>query len=162
LCSGPFKMKTMASLLWVSLVAVGIVFGILLWSETVILPNQGVVGATAVVTPRSFSSHTKIAIVGAAGFVGSVLHERLAQDFLLNVTGFDRHKGSDAHFPVILMAALKIPDDLLHSFNVVVYLGGLTGRKACEMAYVERGSGCVYGCCEEFYLLASQMHVAFF
>jgi hypothetical protein len=103
--------------------------------------NDGIVpafghGTSTTISARNLGhgvNRPTVAVIGAAGFIGSVLFERLTTDFLLSVTGFDR---APFDFPVKAMAAHEIPDDLLHSFNAVVYLGGLTGRKACDIAYV--------------------------
>lgn len=84
-----------------------------------------------------------ILIVGASGYIGSYLFERLQQSShsgcTPTVVGIDRH-------PVARMQSLgvhaldcaRISDSLLMSVNVVIYFGGLSSRNACNSAERER------------------------
>lgn len=75
----------------------------------------------------------RIAIIGAGGYVGSGLLEYLEKSGA-DVTGFDRAPNIPSLPQIQKMSSSEIPDDVLHSFSVVVYLGGLTGRIASMVA----------------------------
>ena len=76
---------------------------------------------------------SNVAIIGAGGYIGSKLHEALAAHSNLNVTGFDRDPRLERPVPpVTKLAAQDIPTSDLLGFDVVIYLGGLTGRAACK------------------------------
>ena len=84
-----------------------------------------------------------ILIVGASGYIGSYLFERLQQSSTIGcsstVVGIDRH-------PVARMRSLgvhalhcaNISDSLLSSANVVIYLGEVSSRNVCNSAERER------------------------
>jgi nucleoside-diphosphate-sugar epimerase len=78
----------------------------------------------------SYLSGKQVAIIGAAGYVGSALHAFL-EGRGVTVTGFDRDPRGLAH-RVVANASHAIPTNNLRSFDAVVYLGGLTGRVACD------------------------------
>ena len=77
----------------------------------------------------------KVAIIGSSGYIGSRLHVAL-QFSGFDVVGIDR----DPVLPSLAwrernirhMSSSDIPERLLRSFDTVVYLGGLTGRKVCD------------------------------
>ena len=48
----------------------------------------------------------------------------------LNVTGFDRNPNIPSMPHIQRMSASEITDEILHSYDTVIYLGGLTGRIA--------------------------------
>ena len=73
----------------------------------------------------------RIGIIGAAGYVGSALDRYLRSHNYWNVTGFDRNPRSK-YFPVKHLTSNEIPTEELQSFEAVVFLGGLTGRVACD------------------------------
>lgn len=70
----------------------------------------------------------KVAIIGGAGFIGSFLHKELsAKGFI--VTAYD----TIPSFPHIVQnRGRDIPVEELHKHDAVIYLGGLTGRPACN------------------------------
>lgn len=79
------------------------------------------------------SSTPKVAIVGAAGYIGSALQKFLREQGYANVRGFDRNPRA-TKFEQVVQCPIRVLDDRsLAKFDVVVYLGGLTGRKECEM-----------------------------
>jgi hypothetical protein len=72
----------------------------------------------------------KVAIIGANGYVGSNLHEHLLP--VHRVTGYDRyHLPYNQLQPVILQSSGDISEEELQTYDVVVHLGGFTGRKDC-------------------------------
>jgi nucleoside-diphosphate-sugar epimerase len=79
---------------------------------------------------------TRIAIIGASGYVGSYLSEFLLRQGL-EVVGFDRDP-RHLFASVQKYAAADIPDDILKSFDVVIYMGGLIGRAECSARSVEQ------------------------
>tara|TARA_B110001452_G_scaffold262924_1_gene263613 strand:+ start:771 stop:2381 length:1611 start_codon:yes stop_codon:yes gene_type:complete len=88
---------------------------------------------------RSTPSATRVAIIGAKGYIGSHVHAFLLSTGM-EVTGYDRvvqrilERPTTREPTVLELASRDIPDSVLHSFNAVIYLGGLTGRVACESA----------------------------
>jgi len=78
----------------------------------------------------------RVAVIGSAGYIGSRLHVFLElSDF--DVVGFDRDASSSHSLTLnqlktIHMNSSDISGGLLRSFDAVVYLGGLTGRKVCD------------------------------
>lgn len=94
----------------------------------------------ATVTPLGSSANAahRVAVIGASGFVGSRLHAFLAQHGI-EVVGYDREplepsgdNQTDWLRTVVHSSAESIPDADLTSFDAVVYLGGLSGRKQCD------------------------------
>ena len=84
-------------------------------------------------SPFTHSGSPNVAIVGAAGYVGSALHHHLREQGYANVRGFDRNPRA-AKFEQVVQCPIRVLDDRsLAKFDVVVYLGGLTGRKECEV-----------------------------
>jgi nucleoside-diphosphate-sugar epimerase/2-polyprenyl-3-methyl-5-hydroxy-6-metoxy-1,4-benzoquinol methylase len=79
------------------------------------------------------SNTPKVAIVGAAGYVGSEVHKHLRDKGYPNVRGFDRNPRAVKFQDVARCSIQVIKDEMLHQFDVVIYLGGLTGRKACDI-----------------------------
>ena len=85
------------------------------------------------------NSATRVAIIGAGGYIGSHVHAFLLSAGM-EVTGYDRavqrmHQRPTPSQPTVhTLASRDIPDGALHGFNAVIYLGGLTGRVACERA----------------------------
>lgn len=72
----------------------------------------------------------KVAIIGANGYVGSHLHKHFLP--FHQVTGYDRFElAPNQSQPVILQASGDISEEELQSYDIVVYLGGFTGRKDC-------------------------------
>ena len=73
---------------------------------------------------RFSSTSLRIAVIGSSGYIGSRLLDHFRKEENWNITGYDRI------FPG--QASYEIPNEILHSFEVVVYLGGLTGRAMCQ------------------------------
>ena len=75
----------------------------------------------------------RIAIVGANGYLGSYLYQNLLKSHA--VIGYDRHtiKFSRGETSVMKKSSLCISDDELLKFDVIIYLGGFTGRKRCML-----------------------------
>ncbi|EOD07797.1 hypothetical protein EMIHUDRAFT_471796, partial [Emiliania huxleyi CCMP1516] len=76
-----------------------------------------------------------VAIIGAGGNIGSRLHEVLSANCGWKVTGYDREPRLSpprAKYPITPMSAASIPAAELAAYDAVVYLGGLTGRAACD------------------------------
>ena len=71
----------------------------------------------------------KVGVIGAGGYIGSRLH-----DYLLkrghDVVGYDRNPRLDRSSPPLRAADSRDIEDLLEH-DVIVFLGGLTGRAAC-------------------------------
>ncbi len=65
-----------------------------------------------------------IAIIGSSGYIGSTLLHQLQANKNWTIIGYDRI------FPK--QASYEISTAQLHNFQVVIYLGGLTGRLMCE------------------------------
>ncbi len=80
-------------------------------------PNTGLSN----VLPKLSSN---IAIIGSSGYMGSRLLHHLKGEKSWNVIGYDRI------FPN--QASYQIPTKVLQRFQVVIYLGGLTGRVMCR------------------------------
>ena len=88
-------------------------------------------------TPRQVCTarRLRVAIVGAGGYIGSRLqHAVLAHHCDWSVTGFDRNPLLRGGLPITNLAARDIPTSMLHNYTAVIYLGGLTGRVACDAA----------------------------
>lgn len=71
----------------------------------------------------------KVAIIGGAGFIGSFLQKELQTSGYL-VTAYDIVQ-SFSHIEV--RRGRDIPAEELHQHDAVIYLGGLTGRPACNV-----------------------------
>lgn len=80
--------------------------------------------------PRVVTS-LRVAIIGASGYAGSAISEHLS------AAGFSA-SGFDAAAPegssVRALPASAIPTEELRAFDAVIYLGGLSGRAACDAA----------------------------
>ena len=74
----------------------------------------------------------KVAIIGAAGYVGAALHKHLRESGYKNVRGFDRNMRASKFEDVAHCSGNGLQDKYLRQFDVVIYLGGFTGRKACD------------------------------
>ena len=80
----------------------------------------------------------RVAIIGAGGYIGSHLLERMRHHLgALAVTGYDRRNTRhDQRWPSRLLTrhleSQHIPESELQAYDVVIYLGGLTGRVACD------------------------------
>jgi len=79
----------------------------------------------------------KVAIIGAAGYVGAALHKHLRQNGYKNVRGFDRNMRASKFEDVAHCSGNGVQDKHLRQFDVVIYLGGFTGRKACHAHTVD-------------------------
>ena len=80
----------------------------------------------------------RVGIIGAGGYIGSRLHDRLLE-LGHDVVGFDRDPRLDRTTPPIVhQASHQINDAVLKGFDVVVYLGGFTGRVACDTHTAEQ------------------------
>eukprot|EP00954_Amorphochlora_amoebiformis_P006145 481536-Amorphochlora_amoeboformis.AAC.1 len=78
-----------------------------------------------------FGSGKRIAVIGAGGYVGTALYDHLSH--VHTVVGYDRNPRIPSRQGIIVhKSADEIPDETLHSFDVVVFLGGFTGRKVCD------------------------------
>jgi hypothetical protein len=84
--------------------------------------------------PVCAARRLRVAIVGAGGYIGSQLHAVLAQHCDWSVTGFDHNPQLRGGLPITNLAARDIPVSMLHNYTAVIYLGGLTGRVACDAA----------------------------
>ena len=79
----------------------------------------------------------RVAIIGAAGYVGAALQSYLKTSEFWDVSGFDRSARSK-YLHAKQVSSADIPTKELHSFDSVVFLGGLTTRKACESVTPEK------------------------
>jgi nucleoside-diphosphate-sugar epimerase len=77
------------------------------------------------------STQPKVAIIGAAGYVGARLHEYMNRTTHASIYGYDRDPRGLAQ-RVLHKSALEIDDDTLAGLTAVVYLGGYTGRVMCD------------------------------
>ena len=95
--------------------------------------------STTTTTSKGLANKTNksIAIVGAGGFIGSELFVHLNKSTHLSVVGYD-------HDPQVLLHHIAtstgrdISTHQLQQFDVVIYLGGCTGRKACAVVSTEQ------------------------
>jgi len=84
-------------------------------------------------TPSLGAPSKSIGIIGAGGFIGSELFQYLNKSPDRTLFGYD-------HDPQVLLNQIEesngrnIPTHQLHKFDVVIYLGGCTGRQACAAA----------------------------
>lgn len=76
------------------------------------------------------SASPRVGIIGSSGYIGSALLGHLTREGL-EVQGFDRAP-LELGTPVAAWACRDIPQPVLDTLDVVVYLGGLTGREACN------------------------------
>ena len=79
----------------------------------------------------------KVAIIGAAGYIGAALHKYLRENGYKNVRGFDRNMRASKFEDVAYWSGNGVQDKHLRQFDVVIYLGGFTGRKACDAHTVD-------------------------
>ena len=88
-------------------------------------------------TPSLGAPSKSIGIIGAGGFIGSELFQYLNKSPDRTLFGYD-------HDPQVLLNQIEesngrnIPTHQLHKFDVVIYLGGCTGRKACAVVSTEQ------------------------
>ena len=75
----------------------------------------------------------RVAIIGHSGFIGSVLAERM-HEAGMKVQGYDIHPVhlEGIRTPVKHIHSRDIPEADLQRHNVVIFLGGLTGRESCD------------------------------
>ena len=92
---------------------------------------------SAVPAPSSssrYSEGARVAIIGSTGYIGSRLFQAL--DTLgHSITGYDRDTASlstETRLSSIHLASKDIPSSDLLAHDVIVYLGGYTGRAVCE------------------------------
>ena len=82
-------------------------------------------------------ANVRVAVVGAGGYIGSRLHEHLVRRGFA-VTGYDRSTSLIASAGSLTfrapVSAIELLDEELHAFDVLIFLGGLTGRVACDTA----------------------------
>ena len=74
----------------------------------------------------------RVAIVGAGGYIGSSLQQALSRHCNWNVTGYDREPRLVRASEIEGLAARHILTSDLRGYDAVIYLGGLTGRAACN------------------------------
>jgi nucleoside-diphosphate-sugar epimerase/SAM-dependent methyltransferase len=74
--------------------------------------------------PRFSSSQLHIAVIGSSGYIGSRLVHYLQTEKNWSIVEFDRHVPGSASY--------EITAKDLHTFQVVIYLGGLTSHEACQ------------------------------
>lgn len=73
---------------------------------------------------------TIIAIIGASGYIGSRLYDHFSRTRGWRAIGYDRQAATNEN--VTRLAAAEISTEMLATFDIVVYLGGLSGRAACD------------------------------
>ncbi|GAB5373357.1 hypothetical protein AAMO2058_001744200, partial [Amorphochlora amoebiformis] len=74
----------------------------------------------------------RVAIIGSGGYVGTRLYDHLISRSH-DVVGYDRNPRIPDRKSIIKhKACYDIPTPELQSYDVVVYLGGFTGRKMCD------------------------------
>ena len=84
-------------------------------------------------SPIAGAPSKSVGIIGAGGFIGSELFQHLNKSADVTVVGYD-------HDPQVLLNQIEksngrnISTHQLHKFDMVVYLGGCTGRRACAAA----------------------------
>jgi len=76
---------------------------------------------------------SKVAVIGGAGYVGSYL-SLVLQKNRFEVTIFDKDPKLNADFdvPIISAHSRALTRNDLAKFGTIIFLGGCTGRKACE------------------------------
>ena len=75
-----------------------------------------------------------VAVIGAGGFIGSRLVQYL-KSTEHQVVGYDRYlRAKTVSSDIILKSSQDLSSEELKRFDAVVFLGGLTGRKACDKA----------------------------
>ena len=84
-------------------------------------------------------SKVNVAIIGASGYLGSRLLEYLLLNKEINVAGFNqRSKRLSNHYlehhHIRYLKSSMISNQELHTFDYVIYLGGLTGKLVCQQA----------------------------
>ena len=93
--------------------------------------------ASGAPTGKVATATVRVAVVGAGGYIGSRLHEHLERRGFA-VTGYDRSTRLIASAGSLTfrapVSAGQLFDKELHAFDVVIFLGGLTGRVACDTA----------------------------
>ena len=91
----------------------------------------------AIPAPRTNSRYpeeARVAVIGSRGYIGTRLVEALVT-FGHSVTGYDRDTVSlstETEVPFIHLASKEIPTSDLLAYDVIVYLGGYTGRAVCD------------------------------
>jgi nucleoside-diphosphate-sugar epimerase/SAM-dependent methyltransferase len=77
--------------------------------------------------PENFNK--KIGIIGAGGYIGSSLLE-FFENHEIKIIGFDKNPNIPSMPQIQKMKSSDIPSNILRSFDIIIYLGGLTGRIA--------------------------------
>ena len=83
------------------------------------------------------AAQQRVAIVGSSGYLGSYLHSHLqSHGEAYSVHGYDAHATPlpESSLAVSPLASAAIPTAELQGYDVVIYLGGLSGRTACDGA----------------------------
>jgi nucleoside-diphosphate-sugar epimerase/SAM-dependent methyltransferase len=76
----------------------------------------------------------RVAVIGSTGYIGSRLAEAL-HEYGHSVAGYDRDSAAwalETRYPFVQLQARDIPTRTLRSYDVIIYLGGYTGRAVCE------------------------------
>lgn len=105
------------------------------WS--MILPPDVEIAPTDDLIKRFNHANKSIAIIGAEGYIGSHLHECLHE--LFTVTGYSNlHRlPNSPGLKIVNMKSNQISDSAIQSYDVIIYMGGLTGRRACDSVSVD-------------------------
>ena len=83
-------------------------------------------------TTNEIDGKVSVAIIGAAGYIGSFLGNHLTKQGF-QVIGFDKNPLIfNTSFEIRNTASSLISKDEINSVSVIVYLGGCTGRVSCE------------------------------
>ena len=77
-------------------------------------------------------SRQRVGIIGAGGYIGSTLHDFLSGMDEYDVVGYDRDPSAPKRDGLVFMASHEIPTAELHTFQVIIYLGGFSAHDACD------------------------------
>jgi len=72
----------------------------------------------------------RVVIIGAAGYVGSGISDALRRSYAIQ--GFDRNPRATQFADVVRAHGRDVPQATVDQADVVIYLGGFTGRVRCE------------------------------
>ncbi|GAB5356572.1 hypothetical protein AAMO2058_000301500 [Amorphochlora amoebiformis] len=73
----------------------------------------------------------RVAVIGGGGFVGSALSDLLVSQY--QVTRYDRYpRATEVSKDIIIKSSKDINQTEIQRYHAVIFLGGLTGRKACD------------------------------
>ena len=94
---------------------------------------------TSISSIHSGNSKTKVAIIGASGYIGSRLLEYLLINNDINVVGYDQHAKHLSnhyleHHYIRYLKSSMISHHELNTYDYIIYLGGLTGKVVCNQA----------------------------